>query len=96
VVWQVRTKPDWDEKHKWTKWEDCRKESYEDYIRVPLLHDWTYETRELYTSPKRESKSDDESYYQHIKEHKQQCEDDFINQQSEEQWYANSLGEDDE
>jgi hypothetical protein len=49
VVLQYRTKPNWT--GNWSKWEDCRKESYEDYIRVPLLHDWTYETRELYTAP---------------------------------------------
>jgi hypothetical protein len=49
VGWQYRTKPNW--KENWSKWEDCRKESYEDYIRVPLLHDWLYETREIYTSP---------------------------------------------
>ena len=49
VVLQYRTKPNWT--GNWSKWEDCSKESYEDYIRVPILHDWTYETRELYTAP---------------------------------------------
>jgi hypothetical protein len=53
VVWQYRTKPNWT--GNWSKWEECRKEAYEDYIRVPILHDWAYETRELYkTPPKRE------------------------------------------
>ena len=57
VVLQYRTKPNWT--GNWSKWEDCRKESYEDYIRVPILHDWTYETRELYTAPpKREPLSE--------------------------------------
>jgi hypothetical protein len=54
VVLQYRTKPNWT--GNWSKWEDCRKESYEDYMRVPILHDWTYETRELYTAPKPEQK----------------------------------------
>jgi len=59
VVLQYRTKPNWT--GNWSKWEDCRKEAYEDYIRVPILHDWTYEVRELYTSPpKREPLSDEQ------------------------------------
>ena len=49
VVWQYRTKPNWQEQ--WSNWENCRKEAYEDYKRVPLLHDWLYETRPLYISP---------------------------------------------
>lgn len=36
---------------------------------------------------------EDDQYYKHIKEHKEQCEADFREQQSEEKWYANSLGD---
>lgn len=49
VVWQYRTKPNWIDK--WYDWENCSKESYEDYKRVPELHDWLYETREIYIKP---------------------------------------------
>lgn len=40
--------------------------------------------------------SEDDQYYKHIKEHKEQCEADFREQQSEEKWYANSLSDSDE
>ena len=46
------------------------------------------------TPPKREP--EDDQYYNHIKEHKEQIEADFKEQQSEERWYANSLGDDNE
>ena len=39
---------------------------------------------------------EDDQYYNHIKEHKEQIEADFKEQQSEERWYANSLGDDNE
>ena len=59
VVWQYRTKPNWT--GNWSKWEDYKKESYEDYVRFPEFHNWLYEVRELYTSPpKREPLSEDE------------------------------------
>jgi hypothetical protein len=61
VVLQYRTKPNWT--GNWSKWEDCRKESYEDYIRVPILHDWTYETRELYTAPPKQEPFFQKTYY---------------------------------
>jgi len=44
---QYRTRADW---HKiWSDWERCTEASYNDYVRVPLLHDWHYEVRKLYT-----------------------------------------------
>jgi hypothetical protein len=50
VAWQYRTKPNWQDGF-WSGWEDCSKESYEDYKSQPNLHDWVYEARKLYTSP---------------------------------------------
>lgn len=49
----------------------------------------------LYTSPPKREPEDDQ-YYNHIKEHKEQIEADFKEQQSEERWYANSLGDGDD
>ena len=49
VAWQYRTKPNWIEE--WNDWENCSKGTYEDYKRFPIMHDWVYETRELYASP---------------------------------------------
>ena len=49
----------------------------------------------LYTAPQKREPEDDQ-YYNHIKEHRQECEADFKEQQSEERWYANSLGDDNE
>lgn len=39
---------------------------------------------------------EEDQYYKHIKEHKEQIEADFKEQQSEERWYANSLGDGDD
>ena len=52
VAWQCRTRPGWHDQ--WMGWVDCSKEVFEDYTRVPLLHDWHYEVRELFTHPARE------------------------------------------
>ncbi|MEF9946819.1 MAG: hypothetical protein RR800_00505 [Comamonas sp.] len=46
---QCRTKPEWDAKAMWTDWEKCKPESAADYERVPVLHNWMYEVRRLYT-----------------------------------------------
>jgi hypothetical protein len=40
-------RPTWNEKTPWSEWEDCSKEAYEQYLKVPLLHDWAYEVRAL-------------------------------------------------
>lgn len=49
----------------------------------------------LYLAPPK-LEPEDEQYYKHIKEHKEQIEADFKEQQSEEKWYANSLGDGEE
>lgn len=52
VVWQFRMRPDWVlDKDFWEPWTNCTKEQAADYQRVPHLHDWTYESRALYTTP---------------------------------------------
>jgi hypothetical protein len=51
VLWQYRTKAAWDKKGPWQPWRDCSKEQYEDVKKTPLLHDWEYESRELFTTP---------------------------------------------
>jgi len=48
---QFRTKPDWDDRHPWSNWQDCTPEAFADYQRMPRLHDWTYEVRALYAAP---------------------------------------------
>ena len=52
VAWQYRMRPDWGSKKDcWGPWQDCTKEQAAMYQRVPLLHDWAYESRQLYTYP---------------------------------------------
>lgn len=52
VVWQFRMRPDWvRDKDFWGPWTNCTKEQAADYQRVPHLHDWTYESRSLFTHP---------------------------------------------
>lgn len=52
VVWQFRMRPDWvRDKDFWEPWTNCTKEQAADYQRVPHLHDWTYESRSLFTHP---------------------------------------------
>ena len=49
VEFQVRIRPTWDAKHNWTTWEKCTPEAAADYERTPLLHEWEYGVRKLYT-----------------------------------------------
>jgi hypothetical protein len=49
VAWQYRTRADWVEY--WEPWTDCSKENHADYLRVPMLNDWHYETRALFAHP---------------------------------------------
>lgn len=49
VEYQFRTRADW--LPNWSDWERCTKGQYDDYVRVPLLHDWHYEVRALYLAP---------------------------------------------
>lgn len=51
VAWQSRCRPTWGNNHPWTPWELCTKGQAEDYQKTPLLHDWEYEARALYTTP---------------------------------------------
>ena len=50
VEWQSRTRPVWND-GTWTQWSQCSKGYAEDIKKTPLLHDWLYETRALYTLP---------------------------------------------
>ncbi|WP_070108637.1 hypothetical protein [Burkholderia plantarii] len=51
TMYQSRTRPTWDDKHPWTKWEECSKEAAVDYRRTPVLHGWAFEVRELFDVP---------------------------------------------
>lgn len=59
VAWQYRMRPDWEDR--WQGWVDCSKEAYRNMARVPLLHDWHYEVRALFTHPVR-TMSDEPRY----------------------------------
>ena len=49
VMYQVRTRPDWNEH--WFRWKECTREQAEGYRKAPVVHDLHYEVRELYTAP---------------------------------------------
>jgi hypothetical protein len=52
VAWQSRTRPTWGGNDRpWSPWESCTKGLAEDCWKTPLLHDWAYEARALYTAP---------------------------------------------
>ena len=52
VAWQSRTRPTWGGNDRpWSPWEPCTKGQAEDCWKTPLLHDWAYEARALYTAP---------------------------------------------
>ena len=47
-VYQYRMRPTWAAiETGWSTWEDCSKESYENYIRLGEYNDWQYEVRAL-------------------------------------------------
>ena len=49
VEYQYRCRPAWCEEGRgWSDWARCAADSYADYNKAPLLHDWQYETRELH------------------------------------------------
>lgn len=52
VEYQMRMRPVWVNPHLWSDWEKCSKGSFDDYTKTPKLHDWEYEVRELYATPK--------------------------------------------
>lgn len=51
IFYQYRTRPTNDDKHPWSKWIECTKSDYEGFLKTPVLHDWAYEARALYTRP---------------------------------------------
>ncbi len=52
VAWQSRTRPTWEgNTSPWSPWKPCTKEQAEDCWKTPLLHEWAYEARALYTAP---------------------------------------------
>lgn len=51
VEYQSRTRPLWraeDGERAWFPWEKCSAESFANYRKNPLIHDWQYEVRALY------------------------------------------------
>jgi hypothetical protein len=50
TLYQYRTKPTW-HGGRWCAWTECSAAAAADYRRVPLLHDWVYEVRELFEHP---------------------------------------------
>ena len=52
VAWQRRMRPTWGNGDTpWGPWEECSESQAKDYWKTPLLHDWAYEARALYTHP---------------------------------------------
>lgn len=49
--YQVRSRPNWNGAPGWSDWTRCSKEAAGDYAKTPMLNDWEYEVRALYTSP---------------------------------------------
>lgn len=52
VAWQRRMRPTWgsDTAYPWSPWEQCTKGQADDHWKTPLLHEWAYEARALYTA----------------------------------------------
>lgn len=52
VAWQSRMRPTWGSNTvQWSPWENCTKGQAEDYWKTPVLNEWAYEARALYTEP---------------------------------------------
>lgn len=51
VLYQVRGRPNWDTEPKWGEWKFCTEPVANDYKKTPVLHDWEYQVRSLYTVP---------------------------------------------
>lgn len=47
TLYQFRSKAGW--VNDWSHWDKCSKESAGDFEKTPMLHDWHYEVRRLYT-----------------------------------------------
>lgn len=52
VEYQARIRPDWieDKPDNWSEWERCTAEEAADYERTPLLRNWRYQVRRIYTA----------------------------------------------
>lgn len=50
VIYQCRMRPDWGQRN-WTEWKECSRAIFEEYKKVPRLHDWVFESRALYSTP---------------------------------------------
>lgn len=51
VLYQVRGRPNWDTEPKWGEWKFCTEPVANDYKKTPVLQDWEYQVRSLYTAP---------------------------------------------
>jgi hypothetical protein len=51
VLYQVRGRPNWDTEPKWGEWKFCTEPVANDFKKTPVLHDWEYQVRSLYTAP---------------------------------------------
>lgn len=69
VKYEMRMRPTW-EPNSWSSWEKCSKESADDYIKTPKLHDWLYEVRAIYTSPTHRKSLTDEQIIEIAKQTK--------------------------
>jgi hypothetical protein len=51
IFYQYRTRPATDDKYPWSAWRECHESIYKYFLKVPVLNDWAYEVRALYTHP---------------------------------------------
>ncbi len=51
IFYQYRTRPTTEDKYPWSAWRDCHESIYKYFLKVPVLNDWAYEVRALYTHP---------------------------------------------
>ena len=51
VAWQRRMRTKWMRDGEWWPWQECSKEVAYDYKQAPVIDDWEYESRPLYTHP---------------------------------------------
>ena len=51
VAWQRRMRTKWMRDGEWWPWQECSKEVAYDCKQAPVIDDWEYESRPLYTHP---------------------------------------------
>lgn len=51
VAWQRRMRTKWMQDGEWWPWQECSQAVADDYKRAPVVNDWEYESRPLYTHP---------------------------------------------